>query len=121
MERFVNQVLNQNVYGYPIALVGETLYISIDEARFVKAGFDIYNCAGKYEILSLTLVSKTSGIIDQVKIRFKSILKDKDNNPVLSKHIWLDYKNNLKWYEEPTEKDLESIRNTIKHYIEVVK
>lgn len=120
LKTIIDEVLNKDVYGYPVKRIGTSIYITLDKDKYVKAYFDIHCCASQYEVLCLSFISKTSGIIDTNKIHFKTIFDNINDDNKLHKHIW-DNNNKVAWYGRPTWQDLDNIVNTVKDYINVMK
>lgn len=121
MKKFVKDILNHDVYGYPVQQIDTTLYIFLDDDRRVTVSFYNTHSVDNYNAIKLSLISKTKGNLDTKITKFSSIFKeakDLTHPNKISKHIWHDGQN-YSWYGKPTKEDIEGIVSTVKSYVVV--
>lgn len=114
-------ILNNTKY------VGRDCYGEIDDNIRMKAHFVTMDISGQYNALRLELINRTEGEIDAVVIRLNEIWGKKDvpGNPNFRNgvfpHLWLNG-DKLGWYVyQPTTRDFEILRESVKEYTSVFK
>ena len=114
-------ILNNTKY------VGRNCYGELDENIRMKARFITMGISNHYEALRLELINRTEGEIDATVIRLNEIWGKKavPGNPNfrdgVSPHLWLNG-DKLGWYAyQPTTKDFDILRESVKEYASVFK
>lgn len=114
-------ILNNTKY------VGRNCYGELDENIRMKARFVTMGVSNHYDALRLELINRTEGEIDATVIRLNEIWGKKavPGNPNfrdgVSPHLWLNG-DKLGWYAyQPTTKDFDILRESVKEYASVFK
>jgi len=114
-------ILNNTKY------VGRNCYGELDENIRMKARFVTMGVSNHYDALRLELINRTEGEIDATVIRLNEIWGKKavPGNPNfrdgVSPHLWLN-DDKLGWYAyQPTTKDFDILRESVKEYASVFK
>ena len=88
--------------------------------QFVTSGH-----ADHYDAISVTVLNRTDGVVDKLRLRLKDILgvKQVPGNPNfrngVDPHIWDDY-GKVSWYVyHPTRQDYEILSDAVSDYLEV--
>lgn len=121
MKKIVNEVLNKDIYGFPVKQIDTTIYIYLDEDRRIKVRFCTTFSADSYNAIQLELVSKTKGNLDTKITSFREIFEEPNDLThvnKINKHLWRN-QGKIEWYGKPTKEDLESIIVTIKDYVSI--
>lgn len=114
-------ILNNTKY------VGRNCYGELDENIRMKARFITMGISNHYDALRLELINRTEGEIDATVIRLNEIWGKKavPGNPNfrdgVSPHLWLNG-DKLGWYAyQPTTKDFDILRESVREYASVFK
>ena len=114
-------ILNNTKY------VGRNCYGELDENIRMKARFVSMGVSSHFDALRLELINRTEGEIDATVIRLNEIWGKKavPGNPNfrdgVSPHLWLNG-DKLGWYAyQPTTKDFDILRESVKEYASVFK
>ena len=90
--------------------------------QFVTSGF-----ADHYDAISVTVLNRTDGVVDRLRIRLRDVLgkKQVQGNPNfpngVSPHIWED-SGNAEWYAfRPSSADYTAIRQAVGEYLDVFR
>lgn len=105
--------------GFDTMLIGNTITVKIDSDRRVEIRFYDTKTHQCYDSLSLTVTSKTHGIINNQLVHFSSIFTsmiDTTHVNRLRKHIWV-YNGKTEWYGKPTIQDINALIDTVVNYI----
>ena len=80
--------------------------------------------ANQYNALQLTILNRSEGQVDTLRLRFSDLLGTKmTSNPNfrngVEPHIWVDY-GKVSWYVyHPTQQDYEVLSDAVSDYLEV--
>ena len=114
-------ILNNTKY------VGRNCYGELDENIRMKARFVTMGVSNHFDALRLELINRTEGEIDATVIRLNEIWGKKSvpGNPNfrdgVSPHLWLNG-DKLGWYAyQPTTKDFDILRESVKEYASIFK
>ena len=101
--------------------IGSTLYVKLDTERRIKICLYETWARDNYDAITLNVVNKNDGNIDNKTIKFSDLFKcmqDLTHPNKIGKHIW--YNNGeYRWYGKPTQEDLDAIRKAVVNYIEL--
>ena len=110
---------------YPDATyVGRVCYVRLSDMNRAKIQFVTGSVANQYNALQLTILNRSEGQVDTLRLRFSDLLGTKaTSNPNFSNgvdpHIWDDY-GKVDWYVyHPTRQDYEKFSNAVSDYLEV--
>ena len=110
---------------YPDATyVGRVCYVRLSDMNRAKIQFVTGSVANQYNALQLTILNRSEGQVDTLRLRFSDLLGTKaTSNPNfrngVDSHIWDDY-GKVDWYVyHPTRQDYEKLSNAVSDYLEV--
>ena len=114
-------ILNKTKY------VGRNCYGELDGNIRMKARFITMGISNHFEALKLELINRTEGEIDATVIRLNEIWGKKfvpgntNSRDGVSPYLWLN-DDKLAWYlYQPTTKDFDILRESVKEYASVFK
>lgn len=114
-------ILNNTKY------VGRNCYGELDENIRMKARFVSMGVSSHFDALRLELINRTEGEIDATVIRLneiwgkKSVPGNTNSRDGVSPHLWISDEK-LAWYlYQPTTKDFDILRESVKEYASVFK
>ena len=106
---------------YPDATyVGRVCYVRLSDMNRAKIQFVTGSVANQYNALQLTILNRSEGQVDTLRLRFSDLLGTKvTSNPNfrngVDPHIWDDY-GKVDWYVyHPTRQDYEKLSNAVSH------
>lgn len=106
--------------------VGRACFGDIGEDLRARIEFTIDGTIDHYSALRITILNRTNGTVDQMKIRLDEILgKQSVRNPSfpdgVSPYIWI-YRSIPEWYVfKPGSKDYQKMHDTIRNYLDVFR
>ena len=111
---------------YPDAtFVGRACYVRLSDMNRAKIQFTTCGTADHYEALQMTILNRSDGQIDTLRLRFKDVLGTKavPNNPNfrngISPHAWT-YNGKTEWYGcHPNSRDYEKLTDAVSDYLDV--
>ena len=111
---------------YPDAtFVGRACYVRLSDMNRAKIQFTTCGTADHYEALQMTILNRSDGQIDTLRLRFKDVLGTKavPNNPNfrngISPHAWT-YNGKTEWYGyHPNSRDYQKLTDAVSDYLEV--
>ena len=111
---------------YPDAtFVGRACYVRLSDMNRAKIQFTTCGTADHYEALQMTILNRSDGQIDTLRLRFKDVLGTKavPNNPNfrngISPHAWT-YNGKTEWYGyHPNSRDYEKLADAVSDYLDV--
>ena len=110
---------------YPDATyVGRACYVRLSNMNRAKIQFVTGIVANQYNALQLTILNRSEGQVDTLRLRFSDLLGTKmTSNPNfrngVEPHIWDDY-GKVSWYlYHPTRQDYEVLSDAVSDYLEV--
>ena len=110
---------------YPDATyVGRACYVRLSDMNRAKIQFVTGSVANQYNALQMTILNRSEGQVDTLRLRFSDLLGTKvTSNPNfrngVDPHIWDDY-GKVDWYVyHPTRQDYEKLSNAVSDYLEV--
>ena len=111
---------------YPDAtFVGRACYVRLSDMNRAKIQFTTCGTADHYEALQMTILNRSDGQVDTLRLRFKDVLGTKavPNNPNfrngISPHAWT-YNGKTEWYGyHPTSRDYEKLTDAVSDYLDV--
>ena len=110
---------------YPDATyVGRACYVRLSDMNRAKIQFVTGIVANQYNALQMTILNRSEGQVDTLRLRFSDLLGTKaTSNPNfrngVDPHIWDDY-GKVDWYVyHPTRQDYEKLSNAVSDYLEV--
>ena len=123
---FVEQELRKIVWDvYPDAtFVGRACYVRLSDMNRAKIQFTTCGTADHYEALQMTILNRSDGQVDTLRLRFKDVLGTKQvNNPNfrngVSPHAWT-YNGKTEWYAyHPNSRDYQMLTDAVSDYLDV--
>lgn len=110
---------------YPdAAYVGRACYVRLSDMNRAKIQFATGMIASQYNALQLTILNRSEGQVDILRLRFSDLLGIKmTSHPNfrngVEPHIWDDY-GKVSWYVyHPTRQDYEVLSDAVSDYLEV--
>lgn len=110
---------------YPDAtFVGRACYVRLSDMNRAKIQFTTCGTAGHYEALQMTILNRSDGQVDTLRLRFKDVLGTKQvNNPNfrngVSPHAWT-YNGKTEWYAyHPNSRDYQMLTDAVSDYLDV--
>lgn len=111
---------------YPdAAFVGRACYVRLSDMNRAKIQFTTCGTADHYEALQMTILNRSDGQIDTLRLRFKDVLGTKPvpNNPNfrngIDPHAWT-YNGKTEWYGyHPNSRDYQKLTDAVSEYLEV--
>ena len=111
---------------YPDAtFVGRACYVRLSDMNRAKIQFTTCGTADHYEALQMTILNRSDGQIDTLRLRFKDVLGTKPvpNNPNfrngIDPHAWT-YTGKTEWYGyHPNSRDYQKLTDAVSEYLEV--
>lgn len=111
---------------YPDAtFVGRACYVRLSDMNRAKIQFTTCGTADHYEALQMTILNRSDGQVDTLRLRFKDVLGTKavPNNPNfrngISPHAWT-YNGKTEWYGyHPNNRDYEKLTDAVSDYLDV--
>lgn len=110
---------------YPNATyVGRSCYVRLSDMNRAKIQIVTGSVANQYNALQLTILNRSEGQVDTLRLRFSDLLGTKaTSNPNfrngVEPHIW-DDSGKVGWYVyHPTRQDYETLSNAVSDYLEV--
>lgn len=110
---------------YPDAtFVGRACYVRLSDMNRAKIQFTTCGTADHYEALQMTILNRSDGQVDTLRLRFKDVLGTKQvNNPNfrngVSPHAWT-YNGKTEWYAYlPNSRDYQKLTDAVSEYLEV--
>lgn len=99
--------------------------VRLSDMNRAKIQFVTGSVANQYNALQLTILNRSEGQVDTLRLRFSDLLGTKaTSNPNfrngVDPHIWDDY-GKVDWYVyHPTRQDYEKLSNAVSDYLEVL-
>lgn len=110
---------------YPdITFVGRACYVRLSDMNRAKIQFTTCGTADHYEALQMTILNRSDGQVDTLRLRFKDVLGTKQvNNPNfrngVSPHAWT-YNGKTGWYAyHPNSRDYQMLTDAVSDYLDV--
>lgn len=110
---------------YPDAtFVGRACYVRLSDMNRAKIQFTTCGTADHYEALQMTILNRSDGQVDTLRLRFKDVLGTKQvNNPNfrngVSPHAWT-YNSKTEWYAyHPNSRDYQMLTDAVSDYLDV--
>ena len=110
---------------YPDAtFVGRACYVRLSDMNRAKIQFTTCGTADHYEALQMTILNRSDGQVDTLRLRFKDVLGTKQvNNPNfrngVSPHAWT-YNGKTEWYAyNPNSRDYQMLTDAVSDYLDV--
>ena len=111
---------------YPDAtFVGRACYVRLSDMNRAKIQFTTCGTADHYEALQMTILNRSDGQVDTLRLRFKDVLGTKavPNNPNfrngISPHAWT-YNGKTEWYAyHPNSRDYQKLTDAVSDYLDV--
>ena len=110
---------------YPNAtFVGRACYVRLSDMNRAKIQFTTCGTADHYEALQMTILNRSDGQVDTLRLRFKDVLGTKQvNNPNfrngVSPHAWT-YNGKTEWYAyHPNSRDYQMLTDAVSDYLDV--
>ena len=110
---------------YPDAtFVGRACYVRLSDMNRAKIQFTTCGTADHYEALQMTILNRSDGQVDTLRLRFKDVLGTKQvNNPNfrngVSPHAWT-YNGKTEWYAyHPNSRDYQMLKDAVSDYLDV--
>ena len=110
---------------YPDAtFVGRACYVRLNDMNRAKIQFTTCGTADHYEALQMTILNRSDGQVDTLRLRFKDVLGTKQvNNPNfrngVSPHAWT-YNGKTEWYAyHPNSRDYQMLTDAVSDYLDV--
>lgn len=110
---------------YPDAtFVGRACYVRLSDMNRAKIQFTTCGTADHYEALQMTILNRSDGQVDTLRLRFKDVLGTKQvNNPNfrngVSPHAWT-YNGKTEWYAyHPNSRDYQMLTDAVSDYLDV--
>lgn len=111
--------------AYPnTTFVGRACYVRLNNVNRAKIQFVTCGTADHYEALQMTILNRSDGQIDSLRLRFKDVLGMKRiSNPNfpngISPHAWT-YNGKTEWYAyHPNSQDYQKLTDAVSDYLEV--
>ena len=104
--------------------VGRVCYVRLSDMNRAKIQFVTGIVANQYNALQMTILNRSEGQVDTLRLRFSDLLGTKmTSNPNfrsgVEPHIWDDY-GKVDWYVyHLTRQDYETLSNAVSDYLEV--
>ena len=104
--------------------MGRACYVRLNDMNRAKIQFVTGMIASQYNALQLTILNRSEGQVDTLRLRFSDLLGTKmTSHPNfrngVEPHIWDDY-GKVDWYVyHPTRQDYEKLSNAVSDYLEV--
>ena len=110
---------------YPDAtFVGRACYVRLSDMNRAKIQFTTCGTVDHYEALQMTILNRSDGQVDTLRLRFKDVLGTKQvNNPNfrngVSPHAWT-YNGKTEWYAyHPNSRDYQMLTDAVSDYLDV--
>lgn len=110
---------------YPDAtFVGRACYVRLSDMNRAKIQFTTCGTADHYEALQMTILNRSDGQVDTLRLRFGDVLGTKHvNNPNfrngVSPHAWT-YNGKTEWYAyHPNSRDYQMLTDAVSDYLDV--
>lgn len=111
---------------YPDAtFVGRACYVRLSDMNRAKIQFTTCGTADHYEALQMTILNRSDGQVDTLRLRFKDVLGAKavPNNPNfrngIAPHAWT-YNGKTEWYGyHPNSRDYKKLTDAVSDYLDV--
>ena len=110
---------------YPDAtFVGRACYVRLSDMNRAKIQFTTCGTADHYEALQMTILNRSDGRVDTLRLRFKDVLGTKQvNNPNfrngVSPHAWT-YNGKTEWYAYHHNcRDYQVLTDAVSDYLDV--
>ena len=110
---------------YPDAtFVGRACYVRLSEMNRAKIQFTTCGTADHYEALQMTILNRSDGQVDTLRLRFKDVLGTKQVGNLnfkngVSPHAWT-YNGKTEWYAyHPTSQDYQKLSNAVNDYLDI--
>ena len=110
---------------YPdAAYVGRACYVRLNDMNRAKIQFVTGDAADEYNALQLTILNRSEGQVDVLRLQFADLLgTKKTSNPYFSDgikpYIWDDY-GKVDWYVyHPTRQDYKILSDAVSDYLDV--
>lgn len=110
---------------YPDAtFVGRACYVRLSDMNRAKIQFTTCGTADHYEALQMTILNRSDGQVDTLRLRFKDVLGTKQvDNPNfrngVSPHAWT-YNGKTEWYAyHPNSRDYQMLTDAVSDYLDV--
>ena len=111
---------------YPDAtFVGRACYVRLSDMNRAKIQFTTCGTADHYEALQMTILNRSDGQVDTLRLHFKDVLGTKavPNNPNfrngIAPHAWT-YNGKTEWYAyHPNSRDYQKLTDAVSDYLEV--
>ena len=121
-EKELRRIVEPN---YPDAtFVGRACYVRLSEMNRAKIQFTTCGTADHYEALQITILNRSDGQVDTLRLRFKDVLGTKQvSNPNfkngVSPHAWT-YNGKTEWYAYlPTSQDYQKLSNAVSDALDI--
>ena len=110
---------------YPDAtFVGRACYVRLSDMNRAKIQFTTCGTADHYEALQMTILNRSDGQVDTLRLRFKDVLGTKQvSNPNfrngVAPHAWT-YNDKTEWYAyHPNSRDYQKLTDAVSDYLDV--
>ena len=110
---------------YPDAtFVGRACYVRLSDMNRAKIQFATCGTADHYEALQMTILNRSDGQVDTLRLRFKDVLGTKQvSNPNfrngVAPHAWT-YNGKTEWYAyHPNRRDYQKLTDAVSDYLDV--
>lgn len=106
--------------------VGRACYVRLNDVNRAKIQFVTGMIASQYNALQLTILNRSEGQVDTLRLRFSDLLGTKmtphpNFRNGVEPHIWDDY-GKAGWYVyHPTRQDYEVLSDAVSDYLEVFR
>jgi len=99
-----------------IKLVGRAAYFQMSAERCLKAEFESLGVHNEFEAVRVSILNKTSGVIDSQRLRFADYfsLNVRGQRP----HIWID-RGEAEWYGSPSRAEWKALAAAVADYLSV--
>lgn len=125
-EQELKRIFEEDMGLSDIRIVGNTCYGRLSGDIRMKAYFDTYGVANRYEVLKITMVNRHEGPIDSLALRFFDLWgRKRAGNPRLYAGIYpymCNDGNGMEWFVyKPTESDYRQLSRAVSDYLDVFR
>lgn len=110
---------------YPDAtFVGRACYVRLSDMNRAKIQFTTCGTADHYEALQMTILNRSDGQVDTLRLHFKDVMGTKQvSNPNfrngVTPHAWT-YNGKTEWYAyHPNSRDYQKLTDAVSDYLDV--
>lgn len=127
LERELQRLLGDDTTIHSLCFMGRVCIGTLKGDLRAKVEFAATTAAHEYDALDITILNRTNGPVDTLRIRFKDVwgIRPVPGNPNFPEgvvpHIWT-YRGKTEWYAwKPTPADREQLREEIYRYLETFR